>query len=59
MLGGGECAKVLGYLSERRGQMRYGEYRSHGLPIGSERVKATLQEQLLARYALAKEHQKR
>ena len=35
-----ECAKALRYLSERRGQMRYGEYRSRGLPIGSGRVEA-------------------
>ena len=38
--GAGECAKAVGYLSERRGQMRYGEYRSRGLPIGSGRVEA-------------------
>ena len=35
-----KCAKAVGNLSERRGQMRYGEYRSHGLPIGSGRVEA-------------------
>ena len=35
-----ECAKALRYLSERRDWMRYGEYRSRGLPIGSGRVEA-------------------
>ena len=35
-----ECAKAIRYLSERRGQMRYDEYRSRGLPIGSGRVEA-------------------
>ena len=38
--GGDERAKAIRYLSERRGQMRYGEYRSRGLPIGSGRVEA-------------------
>ena len=35
-----ERAKAIRHLSERRGQMRYGEYRSWGLPIGSRRVEA-------------------
>ena len=38
--GAGERAKAVRYLSERRGQMRYAEYRSLGLPIGSGRVEA-------------------
>ena len=38
--GAGERAKAIRYLSERRGQMRYGEYRPCGLPIGSGRVEA-------------------
>ena len=38
--GAEERAKAIRYLSERRGQMRYDEYRSLGLPIGSGRVEA-------------------
>ena len=38
--GAEERAKAVRYLSERRGRMRYGEYRSRGLPIGSGRVEA-------------------
>ena len=38
--GAEECGRALRYLSERRGQMRYDEYRSRGLPIGSGRVEA-------------------
>ena len=29
-----------GYIAQRRGQMRYGEYLARGLPIGSGRVEA-------------------
>ena len=36
----GERAKAVRYLSERRGQMDYGEYRSRGLLIGSGHVEA-------------------
>ena len=38
--GAEERAKAIRYLSERRGRMRYDEYRSLGLPIGSGRVEA-------------------
>ena len=38
--GAEERGRALRYLSERRGQMRYDEYRSRGLPIGSGRVEA-------------------
>ena len=38
--GAEERAKAIRHLSERRGRMRYGEYRSRGLPIGSGRVEA-------------------
>ena len=38
--GAEERAKAIRCLSERRGQMRYDEYRSLGLPIGSGRVEA-------------------
>ena len=38
--GAEERDKAIRYLSERRGQMRYDEYRSLGLPIGSGRVEA-------------------
>ena len=37
---GGECERAAGYVAARRGQMRYGEYLAHGLPIGSGRVEA-------------------
>ena len=29
-----------GYIAERRGKMRYGEYLARGLPIGSGRAEA-------------------
>ena len=38
--GAEERGKAVRCLSERRGQMRYDEYRSLGLPIGSGRVEA-------------------
>ena len=38
--GAEERDKAIRYLSERRGRMRYDEYRSLGLPIGSGRVEA-------------------
>ena len=38
--GSEERAKAVRCLSERRGRMRYAEYRSRGLPIGSGRVEA-------------------
>ena len=38
----GERATAVRYLSERRGQMGYGEYRSHGLPIGFPQFEAWL-----------------
>ena len=40
--GAEERAKAVRCLSERRGQMRYGECRSLGLPIGSGRVEGDL-----------------
>ena len=42
--GAGERAKAVRYLSERRGQMRYAEYRSLGLPIGSGARRGGLQD---------------